>query len=90
MYKQLNRISMKQLCEQLQTEFGDVVICTISPFSPSIHIVPNLDHDFFSQYDILMVTQYCLAHNLGFYFDCDHGRIVVYQSPISELISRHK
>ena len=30
MYKQLNRISMKQLCEQLQTEFGDVVICMIS------------------------------------------------------------
>lgn len=57
MYKQLNRISMKQLCEQLQNEFRDIVICTISPFSPSIHIVPSLDKDFFSQCDILMVSE---------------------------------
>ena len=69
---------MKQLCKQLQTEFGDVIICTISPFSRSIYIVPSLDHDYLSQCDILMITQYCLAHNLNFYFDCDHGRIVVY------------
>lgn len=81
---------MKQLCEQLQTEFGDIVICTIFPFSPSIHIFPGIDHDFFSQCDILMITQYCLAHNLGFHFDCDHGCFVVYQSPISEHISKHK
>ena len=83
MYKQLNRISMKQLCEQLQTEFGDVVICMISTFSRSIHIVPGHDPDFFSQSDILMITQYWLAHNLHFCFDCVHGRFVVYQSPIS-------
>lgn len=89
MYKQLNRISMKQLCEELQNNFGDLVICTISPFSPSIHIVPGLDHEFFSQCDILMITQYCLAHNLHFYFDCAHGRIVVYHSTDSELISKH-
>ena len=90
MYKQLNRISMKQLCEQLQTEFGDVVICTILPFSPAIYIFRGIDHDFFSQSDILMITQYCLAHNLGFHFDCDHGCFVVYQSPISEHISKNK
>lgn len=81
---------MKQLCEELQNEFGGIVICTISPFSPSIHIVTGLDHEFFSQCDILMITQYCLAHNLGFYFDCAHGRIVVYQSPVSELINKYK
>lgn len=81
---------MKQLCEELQNEFRDIASCTISPFSESIHIIPGLDHDFFSQCDILMITQYCLAHNLGFYFDCEHGRIVVYRSEVSELISKYK
>lgn len=81
---------MKQLCETLQKEFGDIVSCTISPWSPSVHIIPSLDHDFFSQFDILMITQYCLAHNLAFYFDCEHGRIVVYQSPVLALINNHK
>lgn len=81
---------MKQLCEELQSEFGDTVICTISPYSKSIHIIPSLDRDFCSQCAILKITQYCLAHNLGFYFDCGNSRIVVYQSTLSELISKHK
>lgn len=81
---------MKQLCEELQNEFRDIVSCTISPFSESIHIIPGLDHNFFTQCDILMITQYCLAHNLGFYFDCEHGRIVVYQSEVLEQISKYK
>lgn len=81
---------MKQLCEELQTEFRDIAICTISPYSQSIHIVPGLDHDFFSQCDIMKITQYCLAHNLGFYFDCYLGCIVVYHSEVSEFISKHK
>ena len=81
---------MERLCKQLQNEFGDVVICAISPYSQSIHIIPRLDHDFFTQCDIMMITQYCLAHNLGFLFDCEHGRIVVYQSQVSELISKYQ
>lgn len=81
---------MKQLCEELQNEFRDIVSCTISPYSQSIHIAPRLDKDFFSQCDILMITQYCLAHNLGFYFDCEHGRIVLYRSQVIEQINEHK
>lgn len=81
---------MKQLCETLQTEFGDTVICTISPLSLAIHIVPSLERHLFSQVDIMKIAQYCLAHNLGFYFDCDPGRIVVYHSPVLELISKYK
>lgn len=81
---------MEHLCTTLQAEFGDCVICTISPYSESIHIIPRLDHDFFTGCDIMMITQYCLGHNLGFYFDCEHGRIVVYYSKVSELISKYK
>lgn len=81
---------MKQLCEELQKEFGDSVICEVSPLSLSVRIFPSLVHDFFSQCDIMMITKYCLAHNLGFYFDCGRGCIVVYQSSVSELISKHK
>ena len=81
---------MELLCKQLQKEFCDTCICTVSPFSKSIHIVPVDKRDFFTQCDILMITQYCLSHNLGFYFDCDSGRIVVYYSKVSELISKHK
>lgn len=89
MYKHLNRISMKQLCKELQNEFRDIAICTISPNSPSIHIVPCPNHDIITQSGILLITNYCLAHNLHFYFDCATGRIVVYQSLVSELISKY-
>lgn len=81
---------MEHLRKTLQQEFGDNVSCTISPYSQSIHIIPRLDRDFFTQCDILMITQYCLGHNLGFYFDCGIGRIVVYYSEVSEFISKHK
>lgn len=81
---------MEHLCTTLQHEFGDSVSCTVSPYSQSIHIVPCLDHDFFTQCEVIMITQYCLGHNLGFYFDCEHGRIVVYYSEVSEFISKHK
>lgn len=79
---------MKHLCTTLQNEFGDCVCCTISPYSQSIHIVPGSDHDFFAQTEVLMITQYCLSHNLCFYFDCVNGRIVVYYSEISEFINK--
>lgn len=81
---------MEHLCATLQTEFGDSVSCTISQWSDSIHIIPRLDHDFFTQVDIMMITQYCLLHGLHFYFQCDPGRIVVYYPKDSELISKHK
>ena len=81
---------MEHLCKTLQHEFGDSVSCTISPYSKSIHIVPCGDHDFFTQSEILMISQYCLSHNLGFYFDCQNGRIVVYYSEVSEYINKHK
>lgn len=55
---------MKQLCEKLQNEFRDIVICTVSPILPCVQIVPTLERDFFSQSDILMIIQYCQAHNL--------------------------
>lgn len=73
---------MKQLCEELQNEFRDIASCTISPYTQSIHVKPTIDKDFFSQCDILTITQYCLAHNLYFLFDCKHGLIVVYEKPI--------
>lgn len=81
---------MKQLCEKLQNEFRDIVICTVSPILPCVQIVPTLERDFFSQSDILMIIQYCQAHNLCFYFDCGRGRIVVYQSPVLDLINKNK
>ena len=78
MYKQINRISMKHLWTTLQHEFGDFASCTISPYSHSIHIVPCLATDFFTQSDVLTITQYCQAHNLHFILDCKNGRFVVY------------
>ena len=73
---------MKQLCEELQNEFRDIAICTISPSSDSIYILPSRYGKFFTQLDVLKITQYCLNHNLGFYFDCNPGRIVVYHGTI--------
>ena len=90
MFNLLNRNSMKQLCEDLQKEFGDSVICEVSPLSLSVHIFPSLVHDFFSQCDILMITKYCLAHFLDFYFDCGRGCIVVYPSLVLAHINKHK
>lgn len=81
---------MKQLCATLQAEFGDCVICTVSPYSQSIYIVPSHDHDIITRVDILRITQYCIGHNLGFYFYCHEGCIVVYYSKVSEFISKHK
>lgn len=73
---------MKQLCEELQKEFRDIVICTISPLTESIYIVPSCYLNFFTELDVLKITQYCLNHNLDFYFDCNPGRIVVYHGTI--------
>lgn len=75
---------MEHLCKTLQHEFGDSVSCTISPYSPSIHIVPCLTKNFFTQCDVLMITQYCLSHNLHFYIDCECGRFVVYYPGVNE------
>lgn len=80
---------MKQLRATLQAEFGDCVSCTISPYSKSIHIIPRLDRDFFTQWEIMMITQYCIGHNLHFYFDCEVGRIVVYYPEVSDTINEH-
>ena len=80
---------MKQLCTTLQTEFGDGVICTISPHSESIHIIPGHDETFFTGIQMTKIVKYCNGHNLGFFFECDNGRIVVYYSEVSKFTSNH-
>lgn len=37
---------MKQLCEKLQNEFRDIVICTVSPILPCVQIVPTLERGY--------------------------------------------
>ena len=73
---------MKQLCEELQNEFYAIARCTIAPSLESIYIVPKRQFNFFTEGDILKITQYCLNNNLGFYFDCNPGRIVVYHGTV--------
>lgn len=73
---------MKQLCEELQSEFNDFAMCTIAPSLESIYIGSKRQFSFFTELDILKITQYCLNHNLGFYFDCNPGRIVVYYGTV--------
>lgn len=81
---------MKKLLTTLQNEFGNCVSCTVSSYSQSILITASHDHDIITQVDIMRIAQYCIGHNLGFYFNCYEGCIVVYYSKVSEFISKHK
>ena len=86
MYKQLNRISMKQLIIKLNDSLGKTAYATKGSSENSISVYPLPDYDFFPQVAIERLLTFCREHNLHFYIDMKMEFIDVY-NPALEVPS---
>lgn len=79
MYKQLNRISMKQLQEKLQAILDGVGIVLLSSSESTILVHGKLDSEIISQTAIERTIQFCYLHGLHFFFDVVKSELCLYE-----------
>lgn len=70
---------MKQLRQTLEDILADHAIVLLSPSGKSILVHSTLDLDIIPQSTIERTIKFCYINGLHFYFDTQHGEMVVYK-----------
>jgi hypothetical protein len=79
MYKQLNRISMKQFLNELNEHMGRLAYVVEGPDGATLRVFPSPDYDFIPQVSIEHLMRFCRVECLHFWIDFHVGCIIVYK-----------